>query len=623
MQMNTVRHDFRRWLAISGLLVLAACGGGGLDNARSVEHPADAMAPFGEVSRADVAPSTGTMVSLKLGARLNQAELEAIAKTGVLPKPFDGPLLSGAAGSTKATLNKTAESTAETQSPGETKSAASRTAVYRFYNTQTSAHFFTTSTTERDNVRSTLAYMTYEGPAFYGSGTTVPGLSPVHRFFNTQTGVHFYTISEAERAHVVATLPQFNYEGIAYYASTLAGTGYTPLYRFFYGARGFHFYTNSAAEKDNIIATLPQYSYEGVGYYVLGSDWQTPAIPHSGVTSNQCYQAGSDTLVPCTFSVANSLNTQQDGDRVDINTMNYSELISGYFGTFPTFFPLYYPRTECVRDNVTGLIWEGKASAGSRAGVNTYTGHGDNRSGDASAYVTAVNSAGLCGYNDWRLPTVEELHNIVNYGSVGSGPKITTDWFPNTATDDYWTSTADGSSSSFGWTVNFRPHAGVIRTFRSDAHPVRLVRGVLWSGPRHIVATRPYSGDAANNAVIDRKTGLVWRRCLEGERWNADGTCTTTSGHLRTHEAVLIQAANQSGWRLPNVKELVSLSDQGIAAAALDQTLFPDSAMKTVWSSTPYAGASGAAMTVYFPEADVRFSPRTNPQLGRLVRDGP
>ena len=92
----------------------------------------------------------------------------------------------------------------------------------------------------------------------------------VYRFYNTQTGVHFYTITESERAHVAATLLHYTYDGIAYYASTLPGTGYTPLYRFFYAARGYHFYTNSAAEKDSIIATLPQYHYEGIGYYVLG-----------------------------------------------------------------------------------------------------------------------------------------------------------------------------------------------------------------------------------------------------------------------------------------------------------------------------------------------------------------
>ena len=33
----------------------------------------------------------------------------------------------------------------------------------------------------------------------------------------------------------------------------------------------------------------------------------------------------------------------------------------------------YFDKTECVRDNATGLIWEGKAASSLRAGSNKYT----------------------------------------------------------------------------------------------------------------------------------------------------------------------------------------------------------------------------------------------------------
>ena len=104
---------------------------------------------------------------------------------------------------------------------------------------------------------------------------------------------------------------------------------------------------------------------------------------------------------------------------------------------------------------------------------------------------------------------------------------------------------------------------------------------------------------------------------------NVAWTGSACTGTLSTfiHEQALAHARAQVGCRLPNVKELISLSDQGTAAATLDQAIFPDAAMKTVWSSTPYAGASATAMAVYLPQPDVRFSPRTNPHLGRLVRD--
>ena len=326
-------------------------------------------------------------------------------------------------------------------------------------------------------------------------------------------------------------------------------------------------------------------------------------------------------MTTCTFAAANSLNSQQDGDRTGINAMSYSDLISGYFGTFPIIFPLYFPRTDCVRDNVTGLVWEGKTTSGVRSGTNTYTNHGDNRSGDASEYVNMVNALNLCGFNDWRLPEAEELHNIVNYGVAGSGPKITADWFLHTETDAYWSATPDVHSTSFGWTMSFTADAGIKRTFRPNSHPVRLVRGAVWTGIRHIVTSKPYPGDGVNNAVIDRKTGLVWRRCLEGQLWN-DGACTYNTSFILGQEGALVQGSNRSGWRVPNVKELASLPDRRLVSPALDVAVFPGAVGSDLWTSTPHVGSSSYAMRVNFGAGGVSTVPRENNSLLRLVRDG-
>jgi len=581
--------SFFRWV-VGGVLVLtlAACGGGsmGADGASTRQAEPTSQASLGQGS--DVpAIDLKTQALMQEGARLNAAELEAVARTGVLPKPFDGPLLSGAVASTKATLNIPPESNAET------KSAASRTAVYRFYNSQTSAHFFTTSVTERDNVRATLPHMAYEGPAFYASGTTVPGLSPVHRFNNNQTGVHFYTISETERAHIAATMPQFVYEGIAYYASPLGGTGYTPLYRFFVSARGFHFYTSSQSERDNIIATLPQYSYEGVGYYVLGSDWQTPAVPHTGITNGQCYQTGSNTMVACATTTAWALNADQDGRRTAINPMSYSQVISGYAGTFPFSIPLYYPKTECVRDDVTGLIWEGKTNTFSlHNGVLTFTNFGDGRSGDVSRLLSYANDNALCGFNDWRLPSVEELHGIVDHGAT-SGPRIKVLDFPNTAEGFYWSNEPYGGFANGKWVVGFRG-TGDDATTHDMSASARLVRGAAWSGTRYIITSATYLSDGANNAVVDRKTGLTWRRCLEGQVWT--GSSCSGTGTPYTHVNALLRGNSIAGWRLPNIKELSSLADRSRQIPALDSNAFPGlGGGVDTWSSTPVPGTANAA----------------------------
>ena len=158
-------------------------------------------------------------------------------------------------------------------------SVASRPAValdsvYRFYNTQTGAHFYTISVPERDFVIANIPALAFEGTAFFAHPQPATDQQPVFRFFNTRTVVHFYTISVPER-DAVLTYPGFNYEGTAYYASTAAGSGRTPLYRFYNQRTGTHFYTISDAERD-LVLTYPQFVYEGIAYYVYASGDPAP-----------------------------------------------------------------------------------------------------------------------------------------------------------------------------------------------------------------------------------------------------------------------------------------------------------------------------------------------------------
>jgi hypothetical protein len=95
-----------------------------------------------------------------------------------------------------------------------------------------------------------------------------------------------------------------------------------------------------------------------------------------------------------------------------------------------------------------------------------------------------------------------------------------------------------------------------------------------------------YGSDSANNLVNDAWTGLQWRRCEEGRVWNGSA-CTGTARRIN-HEDSLAQARDQSGWRLPNVKELASLTDLGVSSGArIDQAAFPGAVASTLAASTP------------------------------------
>lgn len=154
---------------------------------------------------------------------------------------------------------------------GTSPQPSARTAIYRFFNVQTGAHFFTANAAERDFVIQTYPQFQYENIAFYAYGQPTAGQSTVFRFFNTSNGAHFYTINQAESDFVRANYPVFKYEGPIWYAQASAAAGTTPIYRFYKPATGTHFYTVSAAERDFIIANYRDFQYENIAYYAWTS----------------------------------------------------------------------------------------------------------------------------------------------------------------------------------------------------------------------------------------------------------------------------------------------------------------------------------------------------------------
>ena len=98
--------------------------------------------------------------------------------------------------------------------------------------------------------------------------------------------------------------------------------------------------------------------------------------------------------------------------------------------------------------------------------------------------------------------------------------------------------------------------------------------------------------------VIDSQTGLIWRRCSEGQSW--DGSTCTGSASGFTHEGALVHARSQEGWRLPNVKELSSIVDKTRVVPAIDVTAFPATSPSHYWSSSPNVGDASYAWNISF-----------------------
>ncbi|MBS7791442.1 trypsin-like peptidase domain-containing protein [Roseococcus sp. SDR] len=137
--------------------------------------------------------------------------------------------------------------------------------VFRFYNANTGAHFFTASMIEARDVAGGSSGYAYEGLAFGTLATASTGI-PVYRLYNFDTGRHFYTASRSEMLGLDARR-EWALENTAFYAYGSGGAGRDEIYRFFNTKTGVHLYTNSENERDTIIASNPVFKYEGIAYY--------------------------------------------------------------------------------------------------------------------------------------------------------------------------------------------------------------------------------------------------------------------------------------------------------------------------------------------------------------------
>lgn len=147
----------------------------------------------------------------------------------------------------------------------------------------------------------------------------------------------------------------------------------------------------------------------------------------------------------------------------------------------------------CVRDNVTGLVWEVKTDdGGAHDKDNTYRWGGVSAIGlnhpdaegtyydDWNTLILFSNVGKLCGFEDWRVPTLDELFGLVHLGR--GGVTIDINYFPyalNIGDLPYWTATPTlrSSSSAHGVTFDVQEIAYLYRP-RNLEFAVRLVRGL-------------------------------------------------------------------------------------------------------------------------------------------------
>lgn len=208
---------------------------------------------------------------------------------------------------------------------------------------------------------------------------------------------------------------------------------------------------------------------------------------------------------------------------------------------------------------------------------------------DAMAYCENLEFDGKLG---WRLPSLIELYTLID--PARPSPTINEEVFPGTEGDYFWTSVPqEGATSPTAFAVRFSS-AETSGLYTHVASYVRCVRaGFNRQVERYVVET---------DVVTDQKTGLMWQRQsparVEEPKNRADAITYCDQLSLGGYD----------DWRLPDVKELVSLLDLRLEPPLIDSAVFPETADSDYWTTADSPNMDLFGLVVHFGRGAVTIS---------------
>jgi pimeloyl-ACP methyl ester carboxylesterase len=290
------------------------------------------------------------------------------------------------------------------------------------------------------------------------------------------------------------------------------------------------------------------------------------ALPDTGQTL--CYDSDGN-VIDCA-------GTGQDGE-YNINPLSYTDNGDG-----------------TVTDNNTGLIWQQEDDG---ITYNWYQASGIYDVRWNPDIQDVCGSLDLGGFSDWRLPTKKELISIVDYNIPYPGPTIDSTYFPNTKSSYYWSSTIWPAGPEYTWTTHFKGGDTRLHDHDTiyDCLYVRCVRGKEIDAPNFV--------DNGDGTVTDNITGLMWQQQEPGNMfW--DIALSYCEG---------LSLGGYSDWRLPNIRELQSITDDTKLNPAINTDYFPNTKssesgiLDNYWSSTSFAVAPSCGWYLRFSNGSIIY----------------
>jgi len=117
---------------------------------------------------------------------------------------------------------------------------------------------------------------------------------------------------------------------------------------------------------------------------------------------------------------------------------------------------------------------------------------------------------------------------------------------------------------------------------------------------------------SAKDIVLDNETDLIWQDNSDIGR----GTWSEAKEHCES-----LSLEGYRDWRLPNIDELMSISDKTRYEPAIKE-VFKHTKNAIYWSSTEHKNDYSQAWLVYFGNGDVYYDNKSDKEYVRCVRGG-
>lgn len=252
---------------------------------------------------------------------------------------------------------------------------------------------------------------------------------------------------------------------------------------------------------------------------------------------------------------------------------------------------------EIVEDTFTNLFWQRTLPAIYDGCTGGATAGNICQWSEALVYCDNLNYG---GFDDWRLPNIEELSTIANYGK--HIPAIDSAVFPDTDSNYFWTSSVNADQATHAWPTYFND-GHVVSFFKTKNYYARCVRG----GEYRNNGVFEKISFAGQDVILNKTTNLVWADAYSNKE--------TWKSALKYCED--LNYGGVSNWRLPNINELKSLLNYSLKNPV---TSFPGMPLQSFWASTSYKGYKEYGWYVNFFSGEVYYHTKSSLYHARCVR---